>query len=107
MTLTELLERVGSLVPAEPVVALPPAAGKRQVTGIECDSRQVSAGGLFVALKGEHADGAAFAQQAIVKGAIAVVAESDPPAGWSAPWLKTPDARKALAVLAAALYGHP
>ncbi len=73
MTLPELLERVGSLVSVEPVSPIPPAAEKRQVTGIESDSRQVATGSLFVALKGQHADGAAFAQQAIVRGALAVV----------------------------------
>jgi UDP-N-acetylmuramoyl-L-alanyl-D-glutamate--2,6-diaminopimelate ligase len=107
MTLNELLDRVGSLVPVEPVAPIPTAAEKRQITGIECDSRHVAPGTVFVALKGEHADGAAFAQQAIVKGAVAVVAESDPPAGWAAPWLKTANARKSLAALAAVFFGHP
>ncbi len=107
MTLPELLERVGSLVSVEPVSPIPPAAEKRQVTGIESDSRQVATGSLFVALKGQHADGAAFAQQAIVRGALAVVAEGEPPAGWSAPWIKTSDARTALAALSAVFFGHP
>src|SRR5262249_3289273 len=96
MTLSELLERVGGLVPLEPAAPTAAAVSRRQVAGVECDSRQVSPGAVFVALKGAHADGATFAQQAIVKGAVAVISESDPPAGWSAPWLRTMDARKAL-----------
>jgi UDP-N-acetylmuramoyl-L-alanyl-D-glutamate--2,6-diaminopimelate ligase len=107
MTLHELLERVGSLAPVEPAGTIPAAAEKRQIAGVESDSRQVAPGAVFVALKGEHADGAAFAQQAVVKGAVAIVAESDPPAGLSAPWLKTTDARKALAALSAVFFGHP
>ena len=48
-----------------------------------------------------------FAQQAVVKGAIAIIAETDPPAGFSAPWIKVKDARLALAAYAAVFYGHP
>ena len=107
MILTELLERVGSLVSVEPAAPMPPAAARRQVTGVEYDSRQVATGSIFVALKGQKADGASFVQQALVKGASAIVAESDPPAGFTGIWIKVPDARLALAALAAVYYGHP
>lgn len=107
MTLSELLDRVGSVMALQ--IAAPPSssAAKRPVAGVEYDSRQATAGSVFVALKGQHADGAAFAQQALVRGALAVVAESDPPAGWSAPWIKVADARLALAAFAAVFFNHP
>ena len=43
------------------------------VTGVAYDSRAVERGHVFVALKGQHADGAAFVRQAIERGAAAIV----------------------------------
>ncbi len=46
-----------------------------RVTGpVEFDSRQTAPGGLFVALRGEHADGHDFASGAVAAGAVAVLA---------------------------------
>jgi UDP-N-acetylmuramoyl-L-alanyl-D-glutamate--2,6-diaminopimelate ligase len=71
------------------------------------DSRQAAPGSVFFALRGQQADGAAFAAQAIARGAVAVVAERppDPPTG--VPWVVVGDARLALALAAAEFYGHP
>ena len=71
------------------------------------DSRKATPGSVFVALKGQKADGRAFAAQALGKGATAVVAETPPPPDVTAPWIVVRDARLALARLAAAFYGHP
>ena len=51
------------------------------MTGIAYDSRSVKAGDVFVALKGLHTDGTAFARQAIERGAAAIVSEQTPPEG--------------------------
>ena len=77
------------------------------VTGIAYDSRRVAPGEVFVALKGQHADGAAFARQAIERGAAAIVSEQPAPADLHVAWAMVEDARLALAVLAAAFYRHP
>jgi UDP-N-acetylmuramoyl-L-alanyl-D-glutamate--2,6-diaminopimelate ligase len=77
------------------------------VTGVAYDSRQVAKGQVFVALKGRHADGVAFARQAIERGASAIVSEQPPPEGIHVPWAVVSDARLALAILAAAFYRHP
>jgi len=77
------------------------------VAAIAHDSRTVSPGSVFVAVPGLHADGAAFAAAAIGRGAIAVVAESPAPADTRVPWLRTSNARQALAELSAIFYGHP
>ncbi len=77
------------------------------VSSIAYDSRQVTAGAVFVALRGVNADGARFAPQAIANGAIAVVAETAASPGVSVPWFQVPNARAALAGLAAAFHGHP
>jgi UDP-N-acetylmuramoyl-L-alanyl-D-glutamate--2,6-diaminopimelate ligase len=82
-------------------------AGSMPVTAVAYDSRQVIAGSVFVALRGQHADGTAFAREAVGRGAIAVVAEAPPPSGISTPWIQVPDARLALAWLAAAYFGNP
>jgi len=79
----------------------------KKPTAIAYDSRQVKPGAIFVALRGVHADGARFAPQAIANGAAAVVAESAPLAGISVPWLRVPNARAALAELAAGFFGDP
>ena len=79
----------------------------RTINGIDYDSRRVEAGHVFVALKGQHADGTVFARQAVDRGAIAIVSENAAPAGISLPWLTVSDARLALALLASAYYRHP
>jgi len=88
-------------------VTLAELATRTDVTAVAYDSRQVKPGAIFVALRGVNADGARFAAQAIANGAIAVVAESTAPAGVSVPWIQVPNARAALAELAAAFYRHP
>jgi len=45
----------------------------QRVTAIEIDSRSVSPGALFVALRGSHTDGHLYAAQAIERGASAIV----------------------------------
>jgi UDP-N-acetylmuramoyl-L-alanyl-D-glutamate--2,6-diaminopimelate ligase len=93
----------GLLAPDQAGVRQPAAA----VTGIAYDSRAVAPGHVFVALKGAHADGAAFARQAADRGAIAIVSEQIPPASPSVPWVQVSDARLALAVLSAEFERHP
>jgi UDP-N-acetylmuramoyl-L-alanyl-D-glutamate--2,6-diaminopimelate ligase len=77
------------------------------VTAIAYDSRSVRPGAVFVALRGQKADGAAFAAQAIARGAIAVVAEAAAPAGAGVPWIQVRDARLSLALLADRFFGSP
>ena len=77
------------------------------VSGIAYDSRAVTPGRVFVALKGQHADGTAFARQAIERGAAVVVSEHGAPDGVNVPWAIVSDARLALAVLATTFYRDP
>jgi UDP-N-acetylmuramoyl-L-alanyl-D-glutamate--2,6-diaminopimelate ligase len=107
VTLRQLVAEAGALAPT---AAQAGAALDREVTAIAYDSRRVAPGALFVAMRGQKADGIDFARQAIARGAAAVVSESPAPAelrGSGAAWLHTADARLALAELAAAFYGHP
>lgn len=107
MNLPELIRAVAAHAPL--AVLLPRAAGlaPTPVSTVAYDSRTVSAGAVFVALKGLEADGTAFAKDAIARGAIAVFAEAPVPTGVQVPWLQVTDARLALAALAAEFYGRP
>ncbi len=100
MRLHEILKQLSE--PAH----MPPA--NPEITGVVYDSRAVNPGALFVAYRGFHTDGHAYIPQALERGAAAVVYE-DP--AWDGrmpvPALRVPNARTALAPLAAAFYGHP
>jgi UDP-N-acetylmuramoyl-L-alanyl-D-glutamate--2,6-diaminopimelate ligase len=87
--------------------ALRAEAAVGAVRAIAYDSRTVQRGDAFVALKGVHADGTAFARQAIERGAAAIVSEQPAPDDVHVAWTVVDDARLALAVLAAAFFRHP
>lgn len=74
------------------------------VTSVTNDSRAVTPGAAYVAIRGFAHDGADYAQAAVQAGAVLVVAEHDIPA---VPTAVVPDARIALAALATELAGHP
>ena len=108
MTLRELFAAVRTRAPFDAVAAeLRGDAAAASVNAIAYDSRQVTAGGVFVALRGLNTDGTAFARDAVSRGAVAVVSESDAPGDVSVPWIRVSDARLAMAALAAAFYGDP
>jgi UDP-N-acetylmuramoyl-L-alanyl-D-glutamate--2,6-diaminopimelate ligase len=87
--------------------ALQAEAAVGVVAGIAYDSRLVGRGDVFVALKGQHADGVSFARQALDRGAVAVVSEQPAPPDLRVPWAIVGDARLALAILAAEFFHHP
>lgn len=90
----------GTLVSGPPGQAL---------THLYTDSREVTPGGLFVALKGEALDGHAFLGQAIDRGAAAVLCET-PPAAAAAQVavVRVPDTRRALVELTRGIIdAHP
>jgi UDP-N-acetylmuramoyl-L-alanyl-D-glutamate--2,6-diaminopimelate ligase len=69
------------------------------------DSRDVPPGSLFFCIRGEHADGHAFAQQAVDAGAAALVV--DHPLAVAAPQLVVRSVREAIGPMAAAVFGNP
>jgi len=52
-----------------------PALLERKCVGISTDTRKISRGDIFVAIRGENHDGHRFAAEAVRKGAVAVVGE--------------------------------
>jgi len=78
------------------------------VSALEYDSRKVKPGTLFFALPGLHTDGHTFINDAVNKGAVAVVyeaeiAEKKP----GVAYLKVQSSRFAMSPVAAAFYGFP
>src|SRR5262252_2768418 len=90
--------------------ATPPgSADHLQIQQVTCDSRKVQKGALFFALHGAKADGNAFIEDAVKRGAAAVASEE--PAPKESPrgiaWIRVKEARKALAITAANFFDHP
>lgn len=78
-----------------------------EINGIAYDSRQVKPGMLFVAVKGEQADGNDFVDEAIERGAVAVVSEREKLERRDAVHIHVESARQALAEIACSFYGNP
>jgi UDP-N-acetylmuramoyl-L-alanyl-D-glutamate--2,6-diaminopimelate ligase len=83
------------------------------IGGVEYDSRRVQPGSLFVAMRGETTDGNRYIEQAVARGAVAVVTDSA--AAYDATangpldvaLAEAPHGRRALATIAANVFGHP
>jgi UDP-N-acetylmuramoyl-L-alanyl-D-glutamate--2,6-diaminopimelate ligase len=78
----------------------------RRITSLCYDSREAGPGSLFVAIRGNVFDGHSFIEQAIDRGAIAIVAE-EPGLTQRATHIQVSDTRDALARLAVTFYSNP
>jgi len=76
-----------------------------EITNLALDSRNVTPGTLFFALKGRKTDGAEFAGAAVEAGAVAVVAEDRLPIDVTQVWVRK--ARPFMAQLAARFFRNP
>jgi UDP-N-acetylmuramoyl-L-alanyl-D-glutamate--2,6-diaminopimelate ligase len=76
---------------------------------ITFDSRKVSKGDVFVAVRGTQVDGHRFIQNALEKGAAAIVCETLPSSVTAGmpPFVSVPDTAAALGLMAANFYDHP
>lgn len=100
-----LLRLVAALGDFEPRVLGPSGVA---VSGVTEDSRKVEPGDLFVARRGHQFDGARFIEQAIARGARAVMLGTEAtlrPFGVAI--LRVSDLERALPRAAAEVYGHP
>ena len=77
------------------------------VEGLACDSRRVRDGYVFFALDGQHADGHNFVDEAVTRGAAAVVVQRPVSAPSPAAYVRVPSTRRAMAHAAAAFFGRP
>jgi UDP-N-acetylmuramoyl-tripeptide--D-alanyl-D-alanine ligase len=76
------------------------AGADRPLDSVAIDSRMIAPGGLFVALKGEQADGHDFASQAVARGAAGLLVDRQLPI--EAPQVIVPDVLAALTTCARA-----
>lgn len=79
----------------------------REVAALAYDSRRVVPGAVFFALPGQLTDGHAFINDAIDRGAIAIVCERNGFSPARASKIVVPDTREALARAATAFHGNP
>ena len=98
------LDELASDLPGATPQSMAPAIGAIAVSGICADSREVGAGSLFVAVRGNKADGATYARDAVARGAVAVVVEAGSKPDVDVPVLEVGDTRRFLALAAARFY---
>ena len=76
------------------------------VLGVQYDSRRVRPGDVFLGMRGGSVDGNAYIEQALARGAAAVVTDSAE-ATARVPLVRVSNGRRALAEIAANFLGHP
>ena len=76
-----------------------------EISSIVMDSRKVNEGSLFFCIKGYTVDGHQFAQEAVNKGAVAIISEK--PLDVPVPVIVVPDTMRAMAILADVFFQQP
>ena len=79
-----------------------------EISNLCTDSRKVTPGAAFIAIRGTQVDGHDYIEQALANGACLIVAEIEPtstPNNYT--WVTTRQTGIALAEMAANFYGHP
>lgn len=99
MNLARLTEAI------HPTAILSPASPETAVASLHYRSDEVVPGGVFFAIPGFAADGHDYIDDAVQRGAVAVVAQK--PVEPGVPVLQVADTRQALAQASAAYFGHP
>ncbi|MFT4781206.1 MAG: UDP-N-acetylmuramoyl-L-alanyl-D-glutamate--2,6-diaminopimelate ligase [Pseudohongiellaceae bacterium] len=78
------------------------------VNSLHFDSRQVSKGDIFIAIKGTHVDGHQFIDAVIEKGAMAIVCETLPDnLIQGVTYIEVENTHEALAFMASNIFGNP
>ncbi|WP_102336305.1 UDP-N-acetylmuramoyl-L-alanyl-D-glutamate--2,6-diaminopimelate ligase [Salimicrobium jeotgali] len=90
----------------EEAVALPDGLPNVTIKGITYNSQEVKDGYLFFAIEGYQRDGHDYIQDAVGKGAAAVVGEQGD-VEVSVPYIQVADGRRALSVISDYYYGFP
>jgi UDP-N-acetylmuramoyl-L-alanyl-D-glutamate--2,6-diaminopimelate ligase len=83
-----------------------------EIHGLALDTRNLKSGSLFFACKGTHQDGRQFIDEAIAKGAVAIVAEAVSPnqemyLQQNIPVFPITNLNQQISLIAAAFYNHP
>lgn len=97
MRLKELLKELGKEIPeSDP-----------DITGITNDSRKAGKGYIFFAIKGGHFNGNEFIDDAVGRGASAVITEEPARRDFPVPCIRVDDIYTAMAAVSDRFYGHP
>ncbi len=96
-------QMLGELRRADQLVGAPPNGPAP--SALTADSRSVSRGSIYLAVRGSQTDGHRFVPEAIRRGAAAVIVEA--PTGSTVPEIVVRDGRRAALALGAAWFGHP
>ena len=100
MKLSELLS---GIMPVETVGSI-----EVNVTGINIDSRRVTSGNMFIAMRGTQVDGHQFIPKAVEQGAVAVLCEDIPAdAPSSVTFIKVSSCEDCVGQLSTTFYGNP
>ena len=107
MLLTDILDRLREMLPADKIESSGPAGV--DVLDIQTDSRAVTPGCMFVALRGSAVDGHDFLSAAVERGAAVLVVEdaSRVPEAAECAVVVLPHTRRALGHMAAKFFGDP
>ena len=79
----------------------------RLVTDVSHDSRRAGEGTLFAAVSGALFDAHKFVPQVMAQGAVGVLSEQPAPPDFNGVWLQVANIRRAMALAAAEVQGHP
>ena len=100
MTLKELIKNIKTLAVK--------GSTDKEITGVDIDSRQVSDGHLFVAMRGTQVDGHRFIGKAEEQGAVAIVCEDTPEEQKeNVTYIKVASTQDAVGHVATMFYGNP
>lgn len=100
MTLGQLIEEINIKKVYGPL--------DREITGVCFDSRKVTSGALFIAIKGSVTDGNEYIDAAISSGASAIICSVPPDyINPDVTYITVADTSDALGEVASAYYGHP
>lgn len=77
------------------------------ITGVDIDSRKVSAGHLFIAMRGTQADGHAYIAKAVAAGAAAILCEEIPEDTGNATIVQVANTENVVGAVATHYYGDP
>lgn len=100
MNLKQLLESTDPLMQS--------GCNQVEISSITCDSRKVTKGSLFFAIKGEKSDGHDFINAAVQQGASAIMLENtDKAPDDGTAWVQVKDSRRGMALVSDLFFGEP
>lgn len=101
--------RLNELIGSQPVLGRKNWRAEHEISGVATDSRRVKPGSLFLACAGPKTDGHLYYEEAVRRGAVALVGETPlcPALPENVTFLQVSDSKEALALLLNRFYHFP